>query len=246
METEPDRKAASSLRHPSPPLAVLATVFVGLFVASLVVSTLVAGGAHFPSPFQPGGEEYFARHQDAVALGALLQFGAAIPLGLFTATVVSRLRFLGLQVAGVHIALFGGFAASFFMALSALFQWVLAQPGILGAPGVVRLLHLAAFATGGPGHVVPLGLLVAGVAVTTGLSRLLPRWVMVFGLVVAVVAELSTLSLIWHPLMVLLPLARFPALVFIIIVGVLMPVSRAARRDPRDAPTTSGARVAAT
>jgi hypothetical protein len=235
------RETSASERHASPPLALLAIVFVGLFVAGLVGGTVMSGGAHFPSPFQPGAEAYFARNHMAVAVAALLQFGAAIPLGLFTATVVSRLRFLGLNVAGVHIALFGGFAASFYMALSALLQWVLAQPAVFDAPVAVRSLHLAAFITGGVGHVVPLGLLLAGVSVAAGIARLLPRWVMVFGLVVAVIAELTTFALVAPGAMVLLPVARFSAFVWMIAVGVTLPASRGERVAPRaPAPALQG------
>jgi uncharacterized protein (DUF2141 family) len=146
------------------------------------------------------------------------------------------LRFFKFDMAGVHIALFGGLGASFFLALSALVQWVLAQPGVGAAPEVARSLHLAAFATGGPAHVALLGLLVAGLAVPVGMTRLLPRWVMVFGLVVASLAELSTLALIARPALVLLPLARFPALVFLIVVAVMLPVARGARPAPAATP----------
>ena len=74
------RENSASERHASPPLALLAIVFVGLFLASLVGGTALSGGAHFPSPFQPEADVYFARNHLAVALASLLQFGAAIPL----------------------------------------------------------------------------------------------------------------------------------------------------------------------
>ncbi len=208
--------------HRGPSLVAVGSVFASLFIASLAVGTAMAGGEHFPSPFAPetATAAYFAQHAQAVAAAAFLQFGAAIPLGIYTATVASRLQFLGLRAAGVFIALFGGLAASFFLALSALTQWVLAQPGTSGA---VHTLYWFAFATGGPGHVVPLGLLVAGVAVSAGLTMRLPRWMMIFGLVVAAVAELSSLSLIVPAAAWLLPLARFPALVWIVCAGALLP-----------------------
>jgi hypothetical protein len=163
-----------------------------LFVASLVVSTVMAGGEHFPSPLQPEAlsNAYLSKHADAIRVGAFLQFGSAIPLGIFTATAVSQLRFLGVNVAGGFIALFGGFAASSFLASSALTQWMLSQVGVSAAPDVtVHALHLLAFATGGVGYVAPAGLLVAGISVTGGLSKLLPKWLIWFGLAVASVAE---------------------------------------------------------
>jgi hypothetical protein len=215
----------TEIEHRGPSLVAVATTFAALFLASLILGTLLAGGEHFPSPFGPEGQSsaYFSQHAKAVAIGAFLQFGAAIPLGIYTATAVSRLQFFGLRVAGVFIALFGGLAASFFLALSALSQWVLAQRGVAGSPGATRVLHWFAFASGGPGHVVPLGLLLAGISVTAGLTRRLPRWMMIFGLVVAAIAELSSLALVVPAAALLLPLARFPALVWVICAGALLP-----------------------
>ena len=220
-----DTTTATPVRHRGPSLLALAIVFVLLFLASLVVSTLLAGGEHFPSPFAPGASEWFSRHPAAVLAGAFLQFGASVPLGIYTATIVSRMQFFGLRVAGVHIALYGGLSASVFLALSALIQWVLGQADVASSAAAVRTLHHLALATGGFGHVVTLGLLLAGISVTAGLTRRLPRWMMIFGLIVAALAELSSIGLVFRPAMLLLPLARFPALVWIICAGALLPTS---------------------
>jgi hypothetical protein len=55
-------------------------------------------------------------------------------------------------------------------------------------PAVVRALQDLTFATGGTGHVVFLGRLVAGVAVPGMLAGLLPRLLALVGLVIAAVA----------------------------------------------------------
>jgi hypothetical protein len=228
MKPTPSLAQTNAPRHLGPSLATVGIVFVVLFVASLVVSTAMAGGAHFPSPFDPESlsARYFVGHASAVRVGAFLQFCATIPLGIFTATAVSRLRFLGVQAAGATIALFGGLMASVLLASSAFAQWVLSQPGVLDSVVAVRALHLLAFATGGPGFVAPFGLLVAGVSVSAGIPRWIPRWLMMFGLVVAAVAELSTLALVAPAAAYLLPLARFPGFVWIVCAGVLLPRSR--------------------
>src|SRR6266446_2038673 len=213
------------IRHRGPSLLALAIAFVVLFLASLILGTVLAGGEHFPSPFAPGAVEWFSRHRTAVLAGAFLQFGASVPLGIYTATIVSRMQFFGLRVAGVHIALYGGLSASVFLALSALIQWVLGQADVASSAAAVRTLHHLALATGGFGHVVTLGLLLAGISVTAGLTRRLPRWMMIFGLIVAALAELSSIGLVFRPAMLLLPLARFPALVWIICAGALLPTS---------------------
>jgi hypothetical protein len=192
-------------------------------------------GGHFPSPFiDPGlAQAFFGRNGTAVAISAFLQFGAAFPLGIFTATVVSRLQFLGVNVAGVFIALLGGFAASLLAAISALLQWVLAQPGIAAHADVTRVLHLLAFVTGGVGFVAPFGLLLAGVSVIAWFTKTLPRWLVWLGLVIAGMAELSSLSLVFTPAAYLLPAARFVGLVWMIATGFLLPRSRAEAQNNR-------------
>ena len=213
---------------------VLASVYAGLFLASLATAGILSSGGHVPSPFDPPLDsfEFFFLHSRALRWSAFLQLGAAVPLGLFAATASSRLRFLGIQAAGTTIALFGGIGAAILLALSAAVQWALAWPDVIVSPATVRSLHLLAFATGGPAHVMLLGILLAGLAVTAGIARLLPRWMMVSGLVLAVVAELSWLSLVVPAASVLLPLARFPAFAWLIVAGALLPRRRVAAPEP--------------
>jgi hypothetical protein len=228
-----DTDARDGSRHPSPPLALLAAAHAALFLASIVVTGILTRGEHLPSPFAPGGAalEFFSRHTAAVRWNAFLQLGAAVPLGLFAATAASRLHYLGARAAGVAIAFFGGAGAAVLLALSATFQWALASSDVLVSPPTVRALHLLVFATGGPAHVELLGLLVAGVAVTGGIRRLLPTWMMAPGLAIAVVAELSWLTLVLPAASVLLPVARFPALAWLVVAGALLPRSRRATRE---------------
>ncbi len=113
-------------RHAGPPLLLPGGMFVALCIASFTSLAIMTGFAPYPIPFGArDGAAYFGEHAKAVQVGAFLQFGAAIPLGLFTATLASRLRFLGIEAAGATIALFGGFAASFFLGCSALVQWTI-------------------------------------------------------------------------------------------------------------------------
>jgi hypothetical protein len=219
-------------RHRSPSLAIVATTYVVLFVVSLVASTFMAHGQHFPSVFASVDQSarFFAENAGAVQLMSFLQFGAAIPLGIFSATAVSRLQFLGMKVAGIHIALFGGILASLSLALSAFVEWTLAQAGVAESASATRVLHLLAFAAGGPGYVVPFGLLVAGVSVVAGLQGFVPRWLMYLGLLIAGVAELATLVFVAPALAFLLPLARFTGLVWMILIGALLPKAKVAQR----------------
>jgi hypothetical protein len=221
--------------HRGPSLAIVATVHLLLFVAGVLAVAVFAGGDRYPSPFEPQDTivRFFASHALQTRIGAFFSFGSAIPLGIFTATVASRLRFLGVRAAGESIALFGGIGAALALMLSAVCSWTLSWIGGLpDSTAVVRALHLVAFATGGPATVVLLGLLVAGVAVTSGLSRRLPRWLGWAGVGIALVAELSSLVLVVPAAVPLLPIARFTGVLWLIAAGA---------RLPRSKPSTQGA-----
>ncbi len=219
-------------QHYGPSLGGVALVHLALFAASLVVLAVMGKGA-MPMPNGPVTEAqgYYARSADSVRLTAFLQFGSAIPLGIFTAAITSRLKFLGLNAAGVSIALFGGVVASVMLALCGLIGWALSQPGVAGEAGAMRALQLLSFATGGVGMVVPFGLLLAGVSVSGGLSGLLPRWIAIWGVVTALFAELAVLSLIAPQASLFLPLARFPGILWMVAAGFALPKSRNAEGE---------------
>jgi len=216
-------------QHRGPSLSAVALVYATLAVASVAVPTAIAGGQHFPSPFDPAAPGWFTGHPAAALLAAFLLFCSAVPLGIFAATASSRLQFLGMKVAGIQIALFGGIAASIALGTSGFAAWTLAQPGIPGSGGVAHALHLFAFAAGGPGFVVPFGLLVAGISVVAGLQGFAPRWVMVAGLAVASISELSVFALVWLPAAILLPIGRFAGILWMVAAGILLPTSRTAK-----------------
>lgn len=220
-------------KHPGPPLGVLATIFMVLFNLGLYfVISFSPEAAHFPGPWEPADviTTYFQGHSRDVLLCALFQFGAAVPLGLFTASVFSRLRFLGVKAAGASIALFGGFATAIGLLISSSILWVMAYPGIAQEAGVLRALYYLTFAIGGVGYSVPLGLLMAGIAVTTGMSRLLPKGIVIPGILIAIVGELSWISMIFPKALFLIPLTRFPAFLWLIAVGFMLPKKREADR----------------
>jgi hypothetical protein len=216
-------------KHRGPNLGVLAIVFTVLFNTGLYfVISFSPSAPHFPGPWEPAAalSAYFQSHAHDVLLCALFQFGAAVPLGLYTATIVSRLQFLGSRVAGVYIALFGGLLTAFDLALSALMLWVIAYPGIAQDAPVLRALYYMAFAIGGVGYSVPLGLLFAGISVPSGFMKLLPKWLVIVGLLLALCGELSWFSLVFPNLIFFIPLTRFPGFIWMIITGFLLPNTR--------------------
>jgi len=212
---------SSNNKHAGPNPAIVAIVYTLLFNAGLYFVISFTGGPHFPGPWESSETiaAYFQGHSRAVLACAFLQFGAAIPLGIFTATMVSRLQFLGVRVAGAHIALFGGLMTAFNMAASALVLWVMAYPGIAQDAAVLRALYYLTFAFGGVGFSVPLGLLMAGLCIPAVFFKLLPKWLVVFGIVLAVIGELSALALVIPNALFLIPLTRFPAFIWLIAAG---------------------------
>lgn len=213
-----------------PPLVLLATIYAALFLGGLVSNSVLTGQA-FPSPFL--GPEvapaYFAGHATAVAVGAFLQFGAAVPLAIYAATASARLRNLGIHNPGATIAQVGGVLAAASLSLSAMVSWTLTRPAVISDPALVHALNDLVFMAGGPGQIVPQGLLLAGISVPALFARLLPRWLAVTGLVLALVAELSSLSLIIEGAVYLLPVARFLGFAWLIVAGAMLVKRRAAR-----------------
>ncbi|PYK68207.1 MAG: hypothetical protein DME45_08670 [Verrucomicrobia bacterium] len=215
-------------RHPSPHLGLVAVIHTVLFNAGLYFVISFTGAPHYPGPWESSETiaSYFQNHSREALLCAFLQFGAAIPLGIYSASIVSRLEFLGVRAAGATIALFGGFMTAINMAAAALILWVMAYPGIAQNEAVLGALYYLTFAIGGVGFSVPIGLLMAGVCVPAAFMKLLPRWLIIFGFALAVIGELSALSLVLPKTLLLIPLTRFPGFVWLIGAGFALPRSK--------------------
>jgi hypothetical protein len=222
--------------HRGPHPGVLAIIYTLLFNVGLyfvisfrppehLTASATAVRPYFPGPWESAQTitTYFQTHSHSVLMCAFFQFGAAIPLGIFTATMVSRLHFLGVRAAGGHIALLGGFMAAFNVAISALVLWVMACPGIADESSVVRALYYVVFAVGGVGFSVPMGLLLAGISSPALMMKLLPKWLTVFGLALGVIGELSFFSLVIPSALFLIPLTRFPSFIWLIFAGLKLP-----------------------
>ena len=225
-------------------MGVLAAVSLGLLVGGLIWSAALGGT--IPSPFGSAAsiEHYFLTHPGAAQASGTLAFASSVPLAIYAATASARLRQLGVLAPGATIALAGGLLSASALSLSGLLQWTLSRSAVRGDAPLVRALHDLAFLTGGPAHVVGLGLLLAGIAVPSLILGLLPRGLAWTGLAIAAVAEISTVVLIWPSSAVLLPIARFPGLVWLIVAGFLLP-HRRPRRERDDAHSTAPVQVPA-
>jgi hypothetical protein len=210
---------ATSAAPARPGLLVPAVVTVVLFVAG-VVATAAFGDGLYASPFadQPSDiAQRYADHAGLIKVVGLLEFASALALVVFTSAAWTRLRNAGTVA---DLAAIGGVLAALFMALNALVQWPLSYSSVSGTPGIRHGLELLYFGLGGFAHVAALGLLVGGV--TLAAARVLPRWFVIAGLVLAAVCVLSTLTFVVEGAAVLLPLGRFVTLVWLIAVSVLI------------------------
>jgi hypothetical protein len=154
-----------------------------------------------------------------------------IPFGIFAASIVSRLRFLGVNAAGAYIAQFGGLMAAIDELFSGAVISVMAQPLVAQDAALVQAFHYLAVALGGPGFTMPFGLLMAGVSISAGFTRLIPKWIVGLGLLLALIGELSWLSMVVPRAGILIPLARWPGFVWLIAAGFKMPKQIARRKS---------------
>src|SRR5579863_7314208 len=141
-----------------------------LFLTVIYLAMLIAGGSRLsaalavPHDSAEKALAYMAKYGWTIQLGSFFELVSAVPLGIFIATTISRLRFLGIRSAGESIALVGGIGASTLLVLSALTNWSLTRPGIAEAIGAAAALRAISFAAAGPGFAVLLGFFVGGVS----------------------------------------------------------------------------------
>jgi hypothetical protein len=227
-----NRSGGGTFRGPN--IGILATIFAALFLSSLYPVSARDGSSYFPAPTESVGtmQAFFSARPTAVLACAFLQFGSAIVLGLFTVSIFAQLKYLGVKAAGTGIALFGGLMSAFNMMAGTLFLWTITYPEIVQDAPLLQALYRLMFAFGGIGFSVPIGLLFAGVSVTSGFYRLLPRWIVIFGLVVAVIGELSWFAMLSPKVIALIPLTRFPGFIWLIAAGFALPKSRSRGVNP--------------
>ncbi|HEV2731839.1 MAG TPA: hypothetical protein VGV15_17550 [Terriglobales bacterium] len=114
------------------------------------------------------------------------------------------------------MTVFNGVAAGFSV-------WAMIHPGVTQDVPLTTALYYLSYAFGGPGFSVPMGLLMAGVCVPAAMRKLLPKWVVAFGLLLAVAGELSWFNLVFPKALSLIPLVRFPGFVWLIATGFKLP-----------------------
>ena len=173
-----------------------------------------------PLPYGPAApiQHYVQTQALALHIMAVAVFGSSVLLAVYAATVSSRLRGLGVTGAGPTVAVVGGTLAAGSLAVTGLLGWTLSRPEVAGDPALVSALYYLTFLIGGPGHVVALGVLIAGIAA----GGVLPRT----GFAIAALCALTTLVLAWTLLGPILPVARVVALAWLLVAAGRPPTRR--------------------
>jgi hypothetical protein len=186
----PPTTTASSRRHPGPPLGWLGVIYTGLFLAGFYPGFW--RGPVFP-PAECAVECHYRVLSEQIVGGVagapLSSFGAAVPLGIFSATIASRFRFQGIRAAGPNISFFGGLATVSNMMVSSGLLWTMSHADTAQDPSLIQALYRFGSALGGVGFSAPFGLLIMGIAITAGFGRLLRPWPIAVGVVIAVAGE---------------------------------------------------------
>ena len=219
-------KAIPRFRGPS--LILLAAVHILIFVTGLVAAATLRHGAPYVTPFAPAEvlRAFFAQSPTAVRASNFFLFGSAVPFGIFAVTTVSRLRFMGVRAAGTNIALLGGLTATIALILSGVAGWVLSVPEVSASAEAAKAIFYLSFLLGGAVYAVGFGLLAAGVSVTSYFMRLVPRWLVALGMLLAITGELSWFSLIAYPANFFIPITRFLGFIWMLSIAIALTKGR--------------------
>jgi hypothetical protein len=232
--TDRTQPVSNRRQQDGPPLVMLSVICLGLLFGGLAIGIALGGVMPLPYGSVTAVQAYVRAQPVAVQVIATAVFGSSVPLAVYAATASTRLRQLGVTAPGATIALTGGTLAAGALGLTGLLAWTLSRPEVSADTALVRAVYFLVFLVGGPGHIVALGLLVAGMAVPSLILGLTPRPVAWIGLAIAALAELTTLVLVWPELGVILPIARVSALLWLVVAGALLPLRRTDIRHARE------------
>jgi hypothetical protein len=208
-------------RYSGPNLLLITLIYLALLIAG---GSRLSAAMAIPHDSAEKSLAYMAKYGWRIQLGSFCELLSAIPLGIFVASTISRLRFLGVRNAGESIAFLGGIGATTMLVLSALTNWSLTRQGIPEAVGAAVALRAISFAAAGPGFAVLLGFFVAGVSLAAGRYKSLPRWLMWLGIVVGLACELAAFTVLNFKAGYFIPAGRFGSLVWMIGLSLTLPM----------------------
>lgn len=209
-----DRRIEQPHRHRGgAPLLPPVIAYSALTVLAVAVPLALAGKGAWTS--DETMLDVYTNHHDAVRAQALLAMAAAMPLVVLSAIFSDRIGRLGLRVPGRTIALAGGVAAATMLAISGGLQLALLGTEVQGNLALLQLGTTLATTLGGIAFAAFTGLLIAGIAVTGLLGRILPRPLALAGIALAVLGQLALLVSLSDALVPLLPVVRFGGIIWL-------------------------------
>lgn len=231
------KKQLSRFRGPS--ILLLATAHILIFAAGLVAAAMLRHGGGFVTPFSRAEQirDFIAQSPMAVRISNFFLFGSAVPFGIFAVTTVSRLRFMGVRAAGTNIALLGGLVATIALFLSGMSGWILSVPDVIASAPSLKAIDFFGFLCGGVLYAIGFGLMAAGVSVTGYFMRLIPRWLVGLGMLVAITGELSWFSLLAFPANFFIPITRYVGFVWMILAAVALTRSGKSTQAAQSSPS---------
>lgn len=165
--------------------------FIVFFVGGILFAdVLVPGGVSHRYPRTDQSLDvistYLTRNHGQVRALACLHALAALALVVFATAAVTMLRSPGPDELALSIVAIGGAAvgATFLLASSAFFR-VVVMPSVVGNPDILLAMFNLPELTGGVAFLAPLGLFVGATTLLDARRRVLPRFLAVGGVVVA-------------------------------------------------------------
>jgi hypothetical protein len=197
--------------------------FLAFTALGLVFATVFATD-FFPSPFGPpfGPSTdpivYFAANRSQVQTMSFFYAVAALCLLVFVANCAGLLA----DVTPAQrdplpwLAVGAGTLASGMWLVTALLLWILSRAES-GEPALVRAIHDLSYLTGGPVHVLTLGVFLGAVSAALWRRPVLSWWIILVGLAAALFSLASVAALLWTPATFVLPLGRGLAMLWILL-----------------------------
>ena len=205
--------------HPGATTGLLsAAAFLGLFVLGILLNSVFATGI-YPMPTVPAEDTvaYRLANGDVMRISGLVNVFAgvaAIWFASWLAAVVGRKAPNG-QASWLTFA--GGAISGAFLILSGAMQWVVQRPDVLADKNLAHAVNSLIFVIGGVGVVLGYAGLVGVGSLVLVRARLIPNWLAIVGVVSGVLSLVAAFGLVPEgtELVYLIPLGRFPALLWI-------------------------------
>jgi hypothetical protein len=197
--------------------------FLGLFVLGILLNSVFATGV-YPMPTVPAEETvaYRLANGDVMRISGVVNVFAgvaAIWFGAWLAAVVDR-KAPGGQAAWLTFA--GGAVSGAFLILSGAMQWVVQRPDVLEDELLTHSFNSLIFVIGGVGVVLGYAGLVGVSSLVLVRSGLISKWLAWVGVISGVLSLVAAFGLVPEGtgLVYLIPLGRFPALLWIAVATV--------------------------